>query len=148
MGIKTMAHPRKRVSIWIPAFAGMTMLASSALAAPPTGISLTYDFDKSSLHVSARHPSDNMDKNYLRRLVIYRNGMEEQALTFARQKIAAGLEEDVSLSASPGDLVRVEIFASEGGKGSAEITLTAPQSEGGPATPPSQPPAHAPRNDY
>ena len=101
----------------------MLCCAVPALAAPPAGIDLSYDSSKKTLHVSARHPSDRLDRYYIRKIVIYKNDTADDEVTFSRQKLASGIEEDIAYEAKPRDVIKVEIFASEGGKGSAEYEV-------------------------
>ncbi len=102
---------------------------NQAGATPPSGIKLTYDVEKQVLHISAAHPSENMGKHYLRRIVIYKNDQEADALNLSRQKIPAGLEEDVSLAAQGGDKLSVEIFCYKGGSGKGEMTIPKEETE-------------------
>ena len=97
--------------------------AAIASATPPSGMSLTYDSEKNILHVSARHPSERLQRHYLRRLVISRNDVVAQTVIFSGQKLAAGLEEDIEFKAGPGDKISVEVFCSQGGSAKARIEI-------------------------
>ena len=100
--------------------------AGTASATPPSDMSLTYDIEKSVLRVFAKHPSQRLERHYLRRLVIYKNDAAAKTVTFARQKLAAGLEEDIEFKAEPGDTINVEAFCSQGGSGKAQIEIPRP----------------------
>ena len=117
----------KRASIlrwlWIPAFAGMTIFLSSAWATPPTTLDLTYDPATGVLHVEAKHISDHLDKHYLRRLVIDRNGAKEKEIAYTRQKYPSKFVEDIPFIAKPGETIAVEVFCSQGGKKKVELTI-------------------------
>ena len=135
MVFKKLSCPCKRVSIlrwfWIPAclvagriFVGMTI--SYAWAAPPAQIDLAYDLAKGNLHVEAKHPTSNIDKHYLRRLIVYKNNIQEQEFSYIRQTLPSKLVEDVAVIAKPGDVLAVEVFCKEGGSKRAEIDVIAP----------------------
>ena len=96
---------------------------SPVFAAPPSAMTLSYDTVKNSLHVSAAHPSDRLERHYLRRLTVYKNDEEAKTVFWARQKLPAGIEEDIDLNAVPGDHVRVEVFCSQGGFAKAEYIV-------------------------
>lgn len=100
------------------------LLAStlSAFAVPPTNIILDYDAKGKILHVSADHPSTR-ERNFLRRLVIFKNDAESKTVILTHQKLAIGIREDIAFDAKPEDKITVEIYASEGGKGSAEYIV-------------------------
>ena len=103
--------------------------AAMASATPPSEILLSYDTDKSILHVSARHPSERLQRHYLRRLVISKNDVVVQTVTFSSQKLASGLEEDIEFKADPGDKISVEVFCSQGGSKKAELLIPKPDGE-------------------
>ena len=84
---------------------------------------MDYDVLKGILHVEAAHPSERLERHYLRRMIIYKNGAQEQELFFPRQKSAAGFVQDVELKAAGGELIAVEFFCSQGGTAKAEITV-------------------------
>ena len=160
MAINYICHPRMLLSgvqkwrlVWIPAclpagrlFAGMTILFSSfAHATPPTQIDLTYDLDKGNLHVEAKHPTDNLNKHYLRRLVVYKNNDQEQEFSYIRQTSPSKLVQDVPIIAKPGDVLAVEAFCKEGGSKREELIVSDPV----PAAPkPNEKPATPSKNTY
>ncbi len=116
--------------------------ASFAWATPPTTLDLTYDPASGVLHVEAKHVSEHLDKHYLHRLVIYRNGAQEQEIVYTRQKYPSKFMEDIPLIAKPGETIAVEVFCSQGGSKRAELTIdsTSPDS----ATPSALSPAEGP----
>ncbi len=113
---------------------------SLAWATPPTTLDLTYDPTAGVLHVEAKHVSDHLDKHYLRRLVIYRNGVKEQEMAYTRQKYPSKFVEDLPFVAKPGETIAVEVFCSQGGSKRAELTIssTSPAPD---TTPPTLSPA-------
>ncbi|MBI3314364.1 MAG: hypothetical protein HYZ86_00265 [Candidatus Omnitrophica bacterium] len=99
-------------------------------ATPPTEMEISYDPAPPSagqargvLHVEAKHISDHLDKHYLRRLVIYRNGVKEQEIAYTRQKYPSKFIEDIPLIVKPGETISVEVFCSQGGSKRAELTI-------------------------
>ena len=86
--------------------------ASFVWATPPTTLDLTYDPATGVLHVEAKHISDHLDKHYLRRLVIDRNGAKEKEIAYTRQKYPSKFVEDIPFIAKPGETIAVEVFCS------------------------------------
>ena len=109
----------------------MVMLIGRPLswATPPRDIKLSYDKEAQVLHIEAEHPSDRLERHYLRRLVIEQNGKEVKTVTFPRQVLARGLRTDVELPAKGDDFMHVELFCSQGGSGGADITLPSDPNE-------------------
>ena len=140
----------------IAAFAVMLMAGASFVwAAPPTEMEISYDPAQGTLHVEAKHISDHLNKHYLRRLVIYRNGAKEQEIAYTRQKYPSKFIEDIPFIAKPGETIAVEVFSSEGGTKRVELTIAstspvpAPPTAGPAETPPALSPAEegsAPEN--
>jgi len=104
--------------------------AMPVCAAAPTNVALTYNIQAGTLHVSARHPTDRQNRYYVRSVIIYKNGERFEEATFTRQDSPAVFEADVQVEAVPGDTLRVELLATEGGIGRAELTIPA-QAQGG-----------------
>ncbi len=117
--------PRKRASIlrwiWIPAYAGMTLLMPPAHATPPSEMHLAYQ--NGTLNIEARHMSENLGKHYLRRLVVYKNDAQEKELTYIRQASPPKFIESIPLDAVPGDVLAVEVFCVKGGSKRAELIV-------------------------
>ncbi len=147
--IKQLSCPCKRAfllrGLWIPVFAGMTVI-SSAWATPPTEMDLSYDPAQGTLHVEAKHVSDHLDKHYLRRLLLYRNGVQEQELTYTRQKYPSKFIEDIPLIAKPGEIIAVEVFCSQGGSKRAELTIDSTSTSPAPAPPVPENPRFSPKS--
>ncbi len=111
-----------RVVRLIPFFI-LALTVSPVWATPPREIKLSYDKEGQILHVEAQHPSDRLERHYLRRLVVTQNGKEVQVLNYPRQVLAWGFSNDVVLAAQENDVIKVELFCSQGGNGSGEIIL-------------------------
>jgi len=95
-------------------------------ATPPTGITLTYDSEKGSLHVEAVHPSFNLEKSYVRLMNVYVNGEQVSTLNYFRQGDYNEFNDDVPVTAQAGDIIKVELFCALGGDMSKELTVTQP----------------------
>jgi hypothetical protein len=85
-----------------------------ASATPPLNTVIKYDAATETLHVEASHPSDKLDKHFIRRMHVDIAGKAED-FTFTRQRLAAGFQEDVKVKANPGDHIEVKLFCSQGG---------------------------------
>ena len=107
-------------------FVVMVIFLPLAYATPPTQIDLTYDLDKGNLHIEAKHPTDNLNKHYLRRLVVYKNDIQEQEFSYIRQTLPSKLVEDVAITAKIGDVLAVELFCKDGGSKKELLTVLAP----------------------
>jgi len=104
---------------------------SFATTPPPTGggmtvvtsMTLTYDLDKATLHVEAVHPSDNLEKNFVRMMTVSLNGQLFSTLNYVRQNDFAGFSDDVSIKAQAGDVITVELFCTGGSSISKDLTV-------------------------
>src|SRR3989344_1446600 len=86
-------------------FWGMT---GRAMARPPTEINLSYDAEKGSLHIEARHVTNNTRKHFIRKVIVYNNDEKVEERSYVQQTTAAMLSDDVPLEAFRDDVVRVE----------------------------------------
>jgi len=93
---------------------------------PVTSISLTYDLDKSSLHIEAVHPSNNWEIDYVRMMTVSLNGQVVSTLNYYHQTSAAGFSEDVQLPTKVGDVITVDLFCTGGSSMSKDLTVTKP----------------------
>ena len=100
-----------------------------AWATPPISVTITYDLNRQVLHIDAPHPSDKLDKHYLRKVQIYLNGKEAATVFYPRQKLPSGLAEDISFAAEAGDNISVELTCSQGGIGKASLDISKPPEE-------------------
>ncbi len=98
----------------------------NAWATPPQSVTLTYDLDKQLLHVSAAHPTDKLDKHFLRRIVVYKNDAQVDTVNLPFQRSPAGVEQDIPVTAVGGDKLSVEISCSKGGVGKGEVNVPIP----------------------
>ena len=98
------------------------MIASSALAHPPSEIYLNYALEIKTLHIEIKHVSDSLREHHIRRLIVYRNDEEVQTLNFNTQK-PPGLETDIIVETKPGDTLRVTAICSEAGNREQSLTI-------------------------
>ncbi|MBI3601583.1 MAG: hypothetical protein HY209_01630 [Candidatus Omnitrophica bacterium] len=105
---------------WVMVFGVYSSLVG---AAPASNIQLSYDTDKQTLHVEADHPTDRLDRYFIRRVVVTKNPQESQEFYFSRQTSPAKFIADLDYPANPGDHLEVQLFASEGGttQGSLDV---------------------------
>lgn len=97
-----------------------------SFASPPTSIALTYDQDKGNLHVEAIHPTQDLEKNYVRLMNVYVNGDLVNTLNYARQSDYDKFTEDVPVTAQVGDVIKVDLFCFSGGELAQEMKVEKP----------------------
>src|SRR5687767_6135178 len=85
-------------------------------ARPPSQIELTYDKDKQSLHIVAKHLSESMREHYIRKVDVWKNDEDPIPHFFSSQTSAAELITDIPLSAMPNDVIHVEAVCSKAGR--------------------------------
>ena len=121
--------------LFVTAFLAMTLIcATVSFATTPlpqrmsnvTSITLTYDLDKSSLHVEAVHPSNNWEIDYVRMMTVSLNSQVVSTLNYYHQTSAAGFSEDVAVNAQVGDVITVQLFCTGGSSMSKDLTVTKP----------------------
>jgi len=99
--------------------------ASRAAALTPVqSITLTYDLNKTVLHVVADHPSANWDRDYVRMMTVSVNSQMVSTLNYYRQTAFEGFSDDVQLNAKAGDVITVELFCTQGSSKSQDLTVT------------------------
>lgn len=86
-----------------------------ALAVPPSDILIEYNAEQKSLHVEVKHISHNINKHYIRRLIVYKNDIELKKFTYAKQTSATALIQDLPVDAIAGDVIRVKAICNESG---------------------------------
>ena len=106
-------------------FVIMLMLTGSvhAQANAIQQIDLDYDIEEQILSVSIEHVSRDRREEYIRKVIIYRNGGFLLDEYYNIQRDPARFEEDYEIEAREGDEITVEAFAAEGGKKSASIIV-------------------------
>jgi hypothetical protein len=109
-----------------PVAVSLATTPSPQRMSPVTSISLTYDLDKSSLHIEAVHPSNNWEIDYVRMMTVSLNGQVVSTLNYYHQTSAAGFSEDVQLPTKVGDVITVDLFCTGGSSMSKDLTVTKP----------------------
>jgi len=101
--------------------------ARASWATPPVTITLSYDLDKASLHVEAKHPSFNVTVSYVRMMVLSLNGQQVNTLYYHIQNAPDKFWDDVPLQAKVGDVITAELFCTLGGSKSEDLTVVKAQ---------------------
>lgn len=102
------------------------LMPIASWATPPSEVTVSYDQDKQVLHVEAKHPSDRLERHFLRVMKISHDATELKTVTFPRQTLAWGLSTDVDLPTKGGEHIKVELFCSQGGHKDATIDIPEP----------------------
>lgn len=82
----------------------------AGFATPPVSISLSYDLTKGTLHVDAVHPSFDLEKSYVRLMIVYVNGTQVSSLNYFKQTDNHDFIDDVPVTAQIGDVIKVDLF--------------------------------------
>ena len=108
------------------------LISSNLWASPATNIQLDYNADTHMLHIEADHPTDRMDRYYVRLVTIVANNQKEsQSFTFPRQYSPSKFIGDMNYAAKPGDHLDIQIYSSEGGLATTSIDVPKPAGEKG-----------------
>jgi len=94
-----------------------------AQARQPSAIELSYDKDKSLLHIVIKHTSNNLREHHIRKVTVTKNKETAVPYYFPTQTSATELILDVPLIAIPNDTIRVEAVCSEAGRGEQELVI-------------------------
>jgi len=97
--------------------------AAAGFATPPTSINLTYDLAKGNLHILAIHPTFDLNKSYVRLVVIYVNDTQVSSIDYFRQNDYNEFDTDVPLTAQAGDVIKADLFCTLGGEMAQELTV-------------------------
>jgi hypothetical protein len=98
-----------------------------AAAHPPSNMELTYDVEKGTLAIQARHVTRNPRDHRIRKVVITKNSEEPLEFFFSTQTTPTMFIEEIPLKAAAGDTIQVKAICSAAG--SAEASLTVPEEE-------------------
>jgi hypothetical protein len=93
----------------------LVIRVSLVLAVPATNIRLSYDMDTSLIHVEADHPTDRMERYFIRRVVVIKNKKDAKDFYFTRQTKPDGISIDLNYQVEPGDHIEVQLYSTEGG---------------------------------
>ena len=98
-----------------------------AWATAPNAIKLSYDQSAQMLHMEIEHVSSNIDRHFIRKAVITKNGHDLRVFYFTRQDTPVMAVKDIKYSAAEGDVIEVQVFCNQGG-GLREV-LEVPKAE-------------------
>ncbi len=105
---------------------------TNSWASPATNVQVDYNPDTQILHIEADHPTDRMDRYYVRLVTIIANNQKEsQNFTFPRQYSPSKFIGNIPYAANPGDHLDIQIFSSEGGLAIASLDVPNPSQEKG-----------------
>jgi len=100
------------------------IFVSSVRAHPVRKIEMEYDHSQKMLHISVPHITSHVREDYIRKLVVDKNGEEVETKRYAMQNDPQALEEGIKVEAVEGDKLTVKVLVSEGG--SYEETFLVP----------------------
>ncbi len=96
--------------------------AHSVLATPARNVEIAYDTQKHIIHVSADHPTDKLDKHFIRRVTVEVNGKAGGEWSFARQTSAGHFNADLPFESKGGEHLKIKLYCSQGGT-AEEVTI-------------------------
>ncbi|HOT02945.1 MAG TPA: hypothetical protein PK069_02045 [Methanolinea sp.] len=103
-----------------------------AIAHSPSDLRLDYDQGTSTLRVTVTHQVDDSSSHYVREVVIQKNGVTVDTVTYASQPSRESFTYSYPLTLDPGDLARVTARCNIGGFLTREYTR--PSAQGQPST--------------
>lgn len=103
----------------------MVLLPAVAWATPPESLDVSYNQEKGLITVSGRHPTQDRLEHFIRRVRVTINQDEPQTTYLTRQESASEFQATVAVKGNPGDMIKVEVFCSQGG--SKDFTLQVPK---------------------
>ena len=101
-------------------------VSTNGWAVPATNVRLNYNLDTQILHVEADHPTDRLDRYYIRSVVVTTNSKESKNFYFPRQISPSKFMADLNFIAKGGDHLDIQIFSSEGGMATASLDISKP----------------------
>lgn len=101
----------KKISILIV----LMFLATSAFARPIQSVELEYDFEAQMLKIEVMHKTRNKTQEFVRKIVISKNGQEVEVRYYKIQPDPDKLVVDIAIEAKEGDEFLVQAFSNEGG---------------------------------
>jgi len=108
------------------------LLCGIAIAHSPSDMRLDYDQGPGTLLVSVTHQVDDSSTHYVREMVIQKNGVTVDTVTYASQPSRETFTYSYPLTLEPGDVARVTARCNIGGSITREYTR--PAAQGQPAT--------------
>ena len=110
--------------IFLVMMTGLMLNAPASWATPPSAMELSYDQSQQKLIVAISHPSQDLFKYYIRKLVVTKNNEKPQEYFYRRQPTANKFNLEIDLKAKANDKISVEAYASDGG--TKKVAMTVP----------------------
>ena len=101
----------------------LTFFPMVANAHPPASVELTYNAEKQILEVKITHASSNLDKHYVKKVVIKKNGEAVGGSDYTNQPEKELFIYTYTLVVAPGDLLEVKATCSVFGSKIAEFKI-------------------------
>ena len=76
---------------------------------------MEYNAEKKILHIEIKHISHNVNKHYIRRLIVYKKEEQVANFIYPKQPSPTQLVEDVPLEAESGDVIMVKAICNQAG---------------------------------
>ena len=121
--LKRDCHGKKKASLAMTLAFLLLLFIPLSFATPPTSIALSYDQTKEALYVEAAHSSFNLEKSFVRLIVVYVNDSEVSRKNYFRQDDYEKFSDEIDVSAEAGDVIKVDVFCSLGGEMSKELMV-------------------------
>lgn len=87
------------------------------------GVELNYDFEGQTLLVEIKHVARDPREDYVRKLVVFKNGEEVLTKYYKVQINPSQFTEELSVEAEDGDQISVKAYAVEGGSRKQSIVV-------------------------
>ena len=110
--------------IFLVMMMGLMLKTTALWATPPSAMELSYDQSQQKLIVAISHPSQDLFKYYIRKLVVTKNDDKPQEYYYRRQPTANKFKLEIDLKAKANDAITVEAYASDGG--TKKVAMTVP----------------------
>jgi hypothetical protein len=110
----------------------LVLLCGIAIAHSPSDMRLDYDLEPGNLLVTVTHQVDDFSTHYVREIVIQKNGVTIDTVTYASQPSRETFTYSYPVTLEPGDVARVTARCNIGGSITREYTR--PAAQGQPAT--------------
>jgi hypothetical protein len=94
---------------------------SHAEGSPATQLKITYL--NHAIEIEANHPSQRLDRHYIKKVVVTRNLKEKQYFYFPRQSSSNKFIANLAYKAAPGDYLELEFFCSQGGVALGKLNI-------------------------
>lgn len=108
MGIDTM-----KIIVLIMSF--LVSAVSPLFARPPSEIIVDYKITQKLLVVSVKHPTHDFNHDYIKKIVVIKDGEKPQVSLFADQRDSKEQTLEIALEAKPLERIKVQAQCKEGG---------------------------------